>query len=60
MKKILAALLLFLMLAARAATDPVYYVSTLVGSDSKFALSTGNTYPAIDMPLGMNFWVPQT
>lgn len=42
------------------ATDPVDYVSTLVGTQSTFALSTGNTYPAIAMPWGMNFWMPQT
>ena len=42
------------------ASDPVDYVSTLVGTESNFALSTGNTYPAIAMPWGMNFWVPQT
>ena len=36
------------------------YVSTLVGTQSSFQLSTGNTYPAIAMPWGMNFWVPQT
>lgn len=40
--------------------DPVSYVNTLVGTQSKFELSTGNTYPAIAMPWGMNFWVPQT
>ncbi|MCD8071938.1 MAG: GH92 family glycosyl hydrolase [Alistipes sp.] len=39
---------------------PVDYVSTLVGTLSKFELSTGNTYPAIALPWGMNFWVPQT
>ena len=39
---------------------PVDYVSTLVGSQSKHSLSTGNTYPAITLPWGMNFWVPQT
>ena len=38
----------------------VDYVSTLVGSQSKHALSTGNTYPAIALPWGMNFWTPQT
>ena len=27
---------------------------------SKGSLSTGNTYPAIAMPWGMNFWMPQT
>ena len=40
--------------------EPVDYVSTLVGTQSSFQLSTGNTYPAIAMPWGMNFWVPQT
>ena len=40
--------------------EPVDYVSTLVGTQSDFQLSTGNTYPAIAMPWGMNFWVPQT
>lgn len=43
-----------------AAVDPVDYVSTLVGTQSKFELSTGNTYPATAMPWGMNFWTPQT
>ena len=41
-------------------TDPVDHVSTLVGTLSKHSLSTGNTYPAIAMPWGMNFWTPQT
>ncbi|MDR1055139.1 MAG: GH92 family glycosyl hydrolase [Prevotellaceae bacterium] len=41
-------------------TDPVEYVNPLMGTLSKFSLSTGNTYPAIAMPWGMNFWVPQT
>ena len=40
--------------------DPVDYVNPLVGSQSSFQLSTGNTYPAIAVPWGMNFWVPQT
>ncbi len=40
--------------------NPVDYVSTLVGSASKSELSTGNTYPAIALPWGMNFWTPQT
>ena len=41
-------------------TDPADYVSTLVGSMSDYTLSTGNTYPAIALPWGMNFWTPQT
>lgn len=40
--------------------SPVDYVSTLVGTDSKYELSTGNTYPAIALPWGLNFWSPQT
>ena len=40
--------------------EPVDYVSIRVGTDSEFALSNGNTYPAIARPWGMNFWTPQT
>ncbi|MDR2041288.1 MAG: GH92 family glycosyl hydrolase [Tannerella sp.] len=43
-----------------SAQSPVDYVSTLVGTQSKHSLSTGNTYPAIALPWGMNFWTPQT
>ena len=43
-----------------AAIEPVDYVSPVVGTQSSFQLSTGNTYPAIAMPWGMNFWAPQT
>jgi predicted alpha-1,2-mannosidase len=41
-------------------TDPADLVNPLVGTQSKFSLSAGNTYPAIALPWGMNFWVPQT
>ena len=40
--------------------EPVDYVNPLVGTDSKPSMSNGNTYPAIAMPWGMNFWTPQT
>jgi len=40
--------------------DPVEYVNPLMGTQSTFELSTGNTYPAIARPWGMNFWTPQT
>ena len=39
---------------------PSDYVSTLVGTQSDYTLSTGNTYPAVALPWGMNFWTPQT
>ena len=45
---------------AFALQNPVDYVNPLVGSASKSELSTGNTYPAIALPWGMNFWTPQT
>ncbi len=41
-------------------TDPVELVNPLMGTDSEFSLSNGNTYPAIARPWGMNFWAPQT
>lgn len=35
-------------------------VNPLMGTMSKMELSTGNTYPAVALPWGMNFWIPQT
>ncbi len=49
-----------LTLPASATENPVDYVSTLTGTQSKYELSTGNTYPATALPWGMNFWTPQT
>ncbi len=46
--------------SALAETSPVDYVNPLVGTISDFEVSNGNTYPAIAMPWGMNFWTPQT
>jgi len=40
--------------------DPVELVNPLMGTDSEYRLSHGNTYPAIALPWGMNFWTPQT
>lgn len=53
-------LLCFILKVNAQVKDPVSYVSTLVGTQSKHALSTGNTYPIIARPWGMNFWTPQT
>lgn len=39
---------------------PIEMVSTLVGTQSTYFLSSGNTYPAVALPWGMNFWSPQT
>ena len=63
MRKVLISAVLFCLSVAgygQLGGQPVDYVSTLVGTESKHALSTGNTYPAIALPWGMNFWVPQT
>jgi len=40
--------------------DLVEYINPLMGTQSKVDLSNGNTYPAIALPWGMNFWTPQT
>lgn len=61
LKPIIAVLLMIAVTGVRAAElTPVDYVNPLVGTDSNHDLSTGNTYPAIAMPWGMNFWMPQT
>ena len=44
----------------KAKNDYTKYINPLVGTDSEYKLSTGNTYPAIALPWGMNFWTPQT
>lgn len=58
-ERLLFLLSLFFTLAAHA-QDLTQYVNPLMGSQSTFELSTGNTYPAIARPWGMNFWTPQT
>ncbi|MDJ0275664.1 GH92 family glycosyl hydrolase [Sphingomonas sp. 2R-10] len=40
--------------------DPADLVNPLMGTDSTYELSYGNTYPAIALPWGMNFWTPTT
>ncbi|SKB57736.1 alpha-1,2-mannosidase, putative [Parapedobacter luteus] len=44
----------------QAIDEPEEWVNPLMGTDSKPAFSNGNTYPAIAVPWGMNFWSPQT
>lgn len=51
--------MLVLAVAAQA-KDYTQYVNPLMGTLSTYELSTGNTYPAIARPWGMNFWTPQT
>jgi predicted alpha-1,2-mannosidase len=42
------------------AQGPVDCVNILMGTDSEFKLSNGNTYPAIARPWGEHFWTPVT
>ncbi|RZL43016.1 MAG: glycoside hydrolase family 92 protein, partial [Pedobacter sp.] len=40
--------------------DLVKYVNTLQGTNSKYELSYGNTYPLVSLPFSMNTWTPHT
>ena len=46
--------------SAQTGFKPEELVNPLMGTDSKYSFSNGNTYPAITMPWGMNCWTPQT
>ncbi|MBI2273598.1 MAG: glycoside hydrolase family 92 protein [Bacteroidetes bacterium] len=45
---------------AQSSFRPEEWVNPLMGTDSKYSFSNGNTYPAITLPWGMNCWTPQT
>ena len=64
MKKIFFIALTFLPLITSAQVnkqpDLTDYVNPLMGTASKPIMSNGNTYPAVAVPWGMNFWTPQT
>lgn len=46
--------------SAQIRFQPEEWVNPLMGTDSKYTFSNGNTYPAITLPWGMNCWTPQT
>jgi predicted alpha-1,2-mannosidase len=63
MKKLFLLAFAFLpvaVLAQEKIASPVDLINPLMGTASKPSLSNGNTYPAIALPWGMNFWTPQT
>jgi predicted alpha-1,2-mannosidase len=64
MKRSLIIILFFLPLFTFAQTakqqDLVEYINPLMGTASKPIMSNGNTYPAVAVPWGMNFWTAQT
>jgi len=45
---------------AEEQTALVDLVNPLMGTDSSYRLSYGNTYPAVTVPFGMNSWTPVT
>lgn len=57
-------LLMFLISGCRQSEKDTFWpadlASPLMGTDSEYLLSHGNTYPAVALPFGMNFWTPQT
>ena len=66
-KKIVVAAVLLLFVGAlifallpTAKPDLVQFVNPLIGSDSSYELSRGNTYPAVALPHGMIQWTPQS
>ena len=46
------------LLNLNAQVQPVDHVEVLMGTMSTYELSSGNTYPAIARPWGMNVWTP--
>ncbi len=61
MKQFAVSLILFFAATTTLqAQEPVELVNPLMGTDNTYELSSGNTYPAIARPFGMNFWTPQT
>ncbi|WP_294606483.1 GH92 family glycosyl hydrolase [uncultured Bacteroides sp.] len=60
MRKVFVLICLLNYLFGVHAKEFTQYVNPLMGTQSTFELSTGNTYPAIARPWGMNFWTPQT
>ncbi len=59
--RILVILFFFFFFAVKSFSfSPVDSVNTLMGTASTYNFSHGNTYPAVAMPWGMNFWSAQT
>lgn len=66
MKRTLIAIVSLCFLLVSCGKKPVLrvslteHVNPLMGTASVFEFSYGNTYPAVAVPWGMNFWSPQT
>ncbi|MBM6781025.1 GH92 family glycosyl hydrolase [Bacteroides mediterraneensis] len=60
MKKLVLLMMILFVALFSQATNYADYVNPLMGTQSTYEFSAGNTYPAIARPWGMNFWTPQT
>lgn len=60
MKNFFLVFLFFAFVLKAQENDLTKWVNPLIGTDSEYKLSNGNTYPAIALPWGMNFWTPNT
>ncbi len=61
MRRVVAIIiLLFALNFSPKAESLVDLVNPLMGTESTFSFSHGNTYPAVALPWGVNFWSPQT
>lgn len=60
MKKLALLIMIMCFSLHGKATNYADYVNPLIGTQSTYEFSSGNTYPAIARPWGMNFWTPQT
>ncbi len=61
MRRIIAIIILIFPLCfSLKAENFVDYVNPLMGTESTYSFSHGNTYPAVAVPWGVNFWSPQT
>ena len=60
MKKLTLLIMIMCFALHGKATNYADYVNPLIGTQSTYEFSSGNTYPAIARPWGMNFWTPQT
>ncbi len=60
MRLVALPIFVLVMIAAPAQAGPVDQVNTLRGSLSTVEYSRGNTFPAVTVPFGFNFWTPVT
>ena len=56
MKKLALLIMIMCFALHGKATNYADYVNPLIGTQSTYEFSSGNTYPAIARPWGMNFW----